>query len=513
MLSATFRTLRAAAMAALAIAAIDACGGASDASGPSGPTGSGHVFPGLTIVSGGGFTDTIGSPDPTPLTITLGDPSGNPLAGVPMDIESFHLFFRRHGDPPSSGTDLLHDTTDASGTVVVDVVLGLEVGTQTADIFVTSRNLHTSTTYGVLAGHAVRPAIAPGAMVNGHLPPFSNYAMLVNGRQTVNAFAEDRGGNPTVGTLTYTAVGGVTVDATGTLAAGAQPDTGEVYAHLGDSTAQARVSVLPALRVAAYRSAPSPRIVLANLDTSAERAVATPHQWLAGPVWAPDGAHVAYADVDPAGHPQIFVVDTLGDAPVAVIADNAAFSGIAGLAYSPMDSSFYMSAAVNGGAYRAWRVPVGGAPPAGLSDSVALDAAIPPSVSADGRRLLLVRDDPFADVVDLVSGGTTTISAQFESAALSADGARVFYVAPGIGGVYVVDVAGSVPAVISPWPAADSTLALSREMAASADGQWVAAAPGFSFGLPTMVVFPLGGGGMLITPFGGSTYAEVALHP
>jgi Tol biopolymer transport system component len=268
------RVMRAGAWVLLTTAAlVSAC---SDA-GPS------AAVPGLTIVSGAGATDTIGTELRAPLVIRVLDSAGTPLANhhmilEPRDCLPYYALCPAYLSAVGDSTWQLYrvDSTDAKGYVRARVRLGFRAGE--ARIRITDYE----TLQVVVASYTVMPG-----RVAAILPAPRDSALYVDGAYTARATTYDRGGNPRAGDpVTFVRVDGpITVGADGSIH-GTGIGRARLLARTGTIADTAWVSVVPRGELAVALYADNTDVRTVQLDGSGLATVVASGFWDGGqPAW------------------------------------------------------------------------------------------------------------------------------------------------------------------------------------------------------------------------------------
>ena len=390
----------------------------------------------MDIVAGGGFVDTISTPVPIPLSVRLHLADGTPLAGVPVQFVTGRslkglplLALGRAGTAAKLNLIPVVDTTDANGDVGASVALGLVAGTEWTAVNAPSLGLTDTVTYTARTGQpywvmfAVADSGKPDRYINGTQ---RDTAVLASASILLRAHVYDRGTNLTSGTPQFAAEGAIaSVTQAGAAVAGASPGIGRVLASYGSLRDTMTFSVLPSARVVASGYTSTRSIMLVNLDATGGRSIATLRQRVSSPRWAPDGAHVVYADSDAAGHAHLYVVDTIGSAPQQ-LDTGSVFNGIAGVYYSADGANVLVNAAASGRTFTLWSVASTGGGVRNLEDTVLLARSFTPTPSPDGTKVLLVTADGRMATFDWATGGVTTLASGVGTAVYAPDGSIVY---------------------------------------------------------------------------------------
>jgi hypothetical protein len=278
-----------------------ACGGES-----SGPNGGGR--PSVRIVSGGTGSDTISKILPEQLTLEVMDASGRPAAGrmvefevvpvknePPLTGEYQHVLLGGPGATAFAGQGGL--ATDANGRASFRVRLGEKAGLGVVRIRVPE--------IAPAGAFEARYTVLAGAGDHVVLTPVDSVAYVGSGYQ-VTGYLADRGGNKLAsGPLAFTiAAGGATIDAAGSVVAGAVGRV-RIVAQANGRFGTAWMSVPPRATVASLEPdgvfAPF-GIFLIGLEGSARTPLST------GPAntfpsgqgfgWSPDGRDLVIARGD-----------------------------------------------------------------------------------------------------------------------------------------------------------------------------------------------------------------------
>jgi hypothetical protein len=306
--------------------------------------------PGLHLYAGATGSDTIGATISTPLKVQVNDSAGRPAAnrrvnymGLPGPVSN------RYGTPDVNAVTvspdgspgfyrIVGDTTDANGTVVVRIRLGLTAGSVRVAIAVPDFGYADTATYTVLPGGAAGAVVGPADTV-----------AYVGHSYTLRGSAVDRGLNVRASDpVTYSIVSGpATVNQT----TGAVMATGigrvMLQAKSGTFTATASVSVVPVVEVSASQTfaASIPAVyetVRVQLDGSSRQPLApwTADRSLPPAAWSPDGQSFAMTSGD-----SLFTASA-GGAQHLVIAMNGPLT--LGAGFSPDGSWIYFGCACTG---------------------------------------------------------------------------------------------------------------------------------------------------------------------
>ena len=158
---------------------------------------------GLTILTGGGGTDSIDAALPVALRVEVRDPAGGLRSGAKVVFRGNPLDATLHSyDVLVSAVDFIRwvpsaeATTDANGRAEVRVRLGLRAGSTTLNLTVPDLRLSQTVTYTVTPGSAARIRLTPG-----------DSTVAVGGSYQVDAVVTDRGGNARQDPVTLAATG------------------------------------------------------------------------------------------------------------------------------------------------------------------------------------------------------------------------------------------------------------------------------------------------------------------
>jgi hypothetical protein len=248
--------------------------------------------PGLSIVSGAGTADTIGTELRAPLVVRALDSAGAPLANHHVVLESRDCFqvyaycavyVSAVGD--SSWQIYRPDSTDAQGYVRARVRLGFRAGEGRLRITDVETLQVVVATWTVEPGH-----------VAAILPAPTDSALYVDGSYTARATTYDRGGNPRAGDpLTFTRVDGpITVSQDGSIR-GTGIGRARLLAHSGTVADTAWVSVVPQGELAVALYADNTEVRTVQLDGSGLTTASTSGFWDGGrPAWVGAGPALVF---------------------------------------------------------------------------------------------------------------------------------------------------------------------------------------------------------------------------
>jgi hypothetical protein len=369
--------------------------------------------PRMTVLSGGGQTDTVDAVLRDSLVVELRDAvTGLPVVGAPVT-------FSRTPPPPGgfSGTYgrvapagpgarellFLTDTTDARGRAAVAVKLvGPDPGAGYLQIRVPYTLRPDSVSFTVLPGRPAGVRVAP-----------RDSGTIVGGTLQLRAQAVDRRGN-LLGAVAPTYLElppGGTVDlmADGLLT-GLRFGQARVVASTAAGVDTAWVRVLPPDLVAGRTAVGS--LVVTRLDGTEDAAVGgvvvVPGQGRVD--WSPDGSTIALVGRYPGSNtPHIFLARLDGTSRPLV----PAFQNSAGEImprYSPDGHFVYFSARTVAGGSEIWRAD----PATGQAERVGPEATtrqdVHPSISPDSRFVVYVRDAAAAREIVVLDLQTRTVT-------------------------------------------------------------------------------------------------------
>lgn len=371
----------------VAAAVLAAAAWGCDGGGPAGP----EPGRGIRFVLGESATDTaLGRPTQALVVEVRGD-DGKPIPGLPVRFEGI-----AHPAPYTQEMEayvgrveesrtfaFIADTTDAEGRVQVMVQMGRLAGPARIAVTVPTLGMQDTARFTVTPASAHRVSMAPKDTI------------LYAGRSyALRGGVVDRWGNRREDAVSFAASAGVTVDAKGTVTAGAVGRS-FVVAQAQGKVDTVRVGIPPQGTLAAYsrKSADSLGVVVVNLDGTGFRRLAAPisstpdHM---APAWAPSGAEIVYQDGGYSS-PHLYRVDMNGSGkrlfptpPAGLVNEQWAHFSRDGRwmfffgGTSAWGSSLWQAAADGTGARRVGPTTAG------------TDDAWHPSPSPDGQRLAYV---------------------------------------------------------------------------------------------------------------------------
>jgi hypothetical protein len=351
--------------------------------------------PRLTVIAGGGQTDTVDAVLRDSLVVELRDAvTGQPVAGAPVTFlrtpppgTGFSVNYGRVAPAGPGGRELLFltDTTDALGRAAVAVKLvGPDPGTGYLQVRVPYAQRPDSVAFTVLPGrpHSIR--VVP-----------RDSGTIVGGTLQLRAHALDRRGNtlgsvaPTYSELPPTETVNGRADG---LLTGLRFGQARLVASAAEGVDTAWVRVLPPDMVAGRDAVGA--LVITRLDGSdfarVGDVVAQPGQGRVD--WSPDGSTIAFVGRYPGSNtPHIFLAGLDGTSRPLV----PAFQNSAGETmprYSPDGRFVYFSASTVAGGSEIWRAD----PATGQAERVGPEATtrqdVHPSISPDSRFVVFIRD-------------------------------------------------------------------------------------------------------------------------
>jgi WD40 repeat protein len=384
------------------------CGGSD---GPAGPPPKDQ----LTVVSGGGGSDTIQARLAQVLVVEV-RVQGAPRAGVVVQFASM---------PPTDPTRNLEKTallgrvgddqftpsfsapTDADGRARVRVALGTVSGE--ARVAVTANELGLSDTarYTVQAGAAARLLV-----------PVRDTALLGNARYSLGAWALDRFENRRPEAPTFTVLNDLgAIDAAGNVQLSATVGRGRIEIRSGSRVDTAGFVIVPPDLITVTRDA----VMTIRLDGSNRVVWQAPGSVTAG-VLSPKGDVMAFWEGDFQGS-SIYLVTQTGTSRRLVQPSQLTY------AFSPRFS--HDGAWIYFHSFSIWRIRPDGSQLERVADpdSGSLYGFREPSVSPDGRTIAFMDGDHQTLLTrDLATGQQRTLAQVFgRSPVFSPDGSRVAY--------------------------------------------------------------------------------------
>jgi Tol biopolymer transport system component len=238
---------------------------------------------GLSVIAGGGQSDTVLSVLPQSLIVQLLEPSGDgghvvQFASVAVPSESFLDYAYVKRLDMQSGSTFAVDTTTSNGRAEIQVVLGQIAGPAPIVVSVPDFGIVDTITFTATPGRAVGISVAP-----------KDTTLAVNGTATLRGGAVDQYGNVRSDPVVFSALSGsATVSGATVTGTGIGPASILVTSNgLSDT---AFVGVVPAGVLAAGSSA---GLRIFNLDGSGMHVVSVA-TGIGNVRWAPSGASLAY---------------------------------------------------------------------------------------------------------------------------------------------------------------------------------------------------------------------------
>jgi hypothetical protein len=349
---------------------------------------------GLTILSGGSGSDTIGAVLSHPLIVQLRDQSGRPAPGVevvfttPSDSAGqLRLMLRKQ--PLLGFAQSVRDTTDESGEASATVGLGYIAGPGTVIASVSGPGTQVTGSYLVLPGAPVAIRVSP-----------RDRPVYVGGSYPIGATLIDRSGNPVAGTPVFsTNSGTIQVSGAGNVQ-GTVIGRGRIGIRIGGFVDSAFASVVPRGVLAFFAIGQfvgdSERFARSELDGSDFRSITatgiTPSEYSPSnemaPRWIAGTSELVHARLVN-GAPRLFVAGSDGSLrrlisqPYAALREDEAD-------YSPTDAWIYYVGTDTLGIQAIWRVASTGGTPEQVTAPGDGNEFRSPGISPDGSALVYV---------------------------------------------------------------------------------------------------------------------------
>jgi Tol biopolymer transport system component len=281
-----------------------ACSGGSDSTGPGGARG-------IRVVAGGGQTDIVNKQLLQALVVEVRDSTGRIAPGITV---RFHSVVDVPGPyvlvSPIEQRQYTYDAsdvTDARGQAMTMVQLGTAAGTARVAVTVPELALVDTVSYTATNGPLARFTISPRDTA---ITPGKSYAL--------EAVPADLYGNPIPGATPTFAATGVTVSATGQVAAtGTLGRTYVVVSYQGVKDS-ARVTVDPLFSMVINKGG---SVVLVNSDGTGATTLATTTDNSISPSAVPATPNVVYYKGNPGGDARVWVVQPNGTPRALVSGD------------------------------------------------------------------------------------------------------------------------------------------------------------------------------------------------
>ena len=442
------------------------CVGCSDAT-RSNPSAS------LSVVSGGGSSDTILAVAATPLVVEVRDSTGHPAVGVtvlfrsqflpPADSETAErgVYVCPIQSPGCSSYDEygysvrygLQDQTDSLGHARLSVQYGVIAGPTAVLVSVPTLGLSRAVPYHTLPGQLARVVarIADTAVYVGH-----SYEL--------GASAGDRMGNPLPGNVTVRSANPAVVTVQSGRVTAMALGRGRIVMQFRELIDTAFVSIPPVGRLIAHDL----DFTLLNTDGTERRSLIALHgpYETALPAWTADGSRIVFQE-DSTSSVHLHWVDTLGArGAVFAPADDVVVSSQAGIAH---DGKLFFSGASISGAGRIYSASLDGSAVAFVVDGME------PGPSPDGSHLAYVYGE-LLRIRDLSLATEFEVAEDASYPRWSPTGALIAYVSSPSFHVEVVRSDGTQPRAVG------ATAAYDNGVSWSPDGEWlVASQRGVSF--------------------------------
>lgn len=395
--------------------------------------------PGVTVVRGGGQTDTVLAKLAQALVLQIRDTTGAVAVGeivrflsVPVDTQPYVLnsvSVAGLSNPFYGG--FFAESTNSKGEASVLIQLGLVAGSGRVAVTVPQLGYQDTVSYTILPGSATHLVVTP-----------RDTAVYVGGIAALHAYAADAEGNRRNDAITYQGLDAATTVTPSGLVTGASIGRSLVLAKAPSPAVQdtARISVVPQGTIAAVGAAfgfPAGSIVIVNLDGSGARAIPQSvgdNNYLQ---WSPAGSSLIFFRPAYIGHE--FSIDLSGTTTQLI--PGGTFAEDNWGRYAANGSYIYFRGAPGLGYGYIYRVLPDGT---GL-DTVPGPAGTWPAPSPDGARVVYVDNGSGLHVYTYATAADTALLI-FQAAAphWSPDGNWIAYSNCGcIGGIELVKPDGT----------------------------------------------------------------------
>ena len=432
----------------------------------------------LRIIAGAGISDTVTALPSQALVVEVRGPDGKPATGtvvrflsLPIDATHPYTLGVLVSSPTSTfftGFDGEH--ADARGRATTLLQFGGVTGNARVAIQVPEFNLADTVPYTVHPGAAVGMAVFPRDTV-----------LYRGASMQSRAAAVDRFGNSRSDPVTYgPASGGITISATGAVAAGSNVGRAWFVAHAAGAQDTGWVSIVPAGMIAAYDYPSSygdtAGLVVVNLDGSGyHRLSVGVTQYGASPVWSPAGDRIVYDVPANGGAEQLFATSLGGGGALFLQSPPTALLAGTWPSFSHDGAHVFFSGLATGeGNFSLWQADADGHNAVQVGRNVGccgIDWRSSPS--PDGTRLAFITGDlggTSIRVWNVVADTEESWSVTGQSPRWSPTGGTIAYTTVYGGPLHMVNADGTNSLVLTPNRSyAEGALGWSP------DGQWLIA--------------------------------------
>lgn len=403
---------------------------------------------GISVVAGGGVTDTIWAHLPTPLLVEVHDAGSRPQSGVKVRFEGTRPGSATAppsaypGAAPASPLNLMLEvTSDAAGRAQAYVLLGNRAGP--AGIVVSVPSLGSVDT--------VRFTVRPGSPVRIALSP-PDTAVYLGRTVQLRASLVDRESNPLDVPVTFASAGPEATVSKAGLVSGVAAGRARIAASGGVLTDTARVSVVPVVGAFAAHAmrrygGDSIGVVVMNLDGSGYMRPITetpqprdycceepgghemPARWL-GPATRlvyEQSMALRSGNYDGSDEHRLYTSAVAGGAPTPLLPASPFYTEIHPDVSADGAWVYFSARKPAELQLRIWRVHSNGTGLEQLTTSAEFVSDTRPSVSRDGARLVYSHGGTLR-VRDLRTGVETSLGVSGAAPRWSPDGERLAYV-------------------------------------------------------------------------------------